>query len=135
MKTLIVALAIVAALCAPAKAGTTVMQVDYSSFTVGGVAISSQTGTSITTQSGLGGWRQACIQNLDTTNALYVGDSVNVSTSANVSLALLGNIIPPATSATSVAAPLCFILVEGQQLYARTGSQSGTSNAIISRAK
>lgn len=131
------ALAALAAICiavasSPAKAGTTTMATSFSSITVSGLDISSQTTTSIL--GGLNsGWKQACVQNLDTSNALYCGDNVAVSSiTTNV---LIGVIIAPALNATSPAQPTCFNVVENLDFFCRTGNVSGTSRAVIAKAR
>ncbi len=137
MKNLLFVAALLAALCPGRSAWASndlVMQTSFSSITVTGLAISSQTGSSILGTNN--GWRQVCIQNWDTANALYCNDAVSVSTSANVQLAALGNIVPPAVGgATLPNAPLCFAVVADKDWFCRTGNQSATSTAVITKAK
>ncbi len=128
-------LAALALFVAPAaRAGTTVMQVSYSSFTVGGLAISSAPATSVIGTAGQA-WRQVCVQNWDTANALYCGETVSVSSTTNVSTALLGNLVPPAVDATHPSTPMCFIIVEGMDYFCRTGKTTGSSTSVITKAK
>lgn len=131
-KTLLM-LAIAAGLSVPAMAGVEgAMATAKSSNTVIGIDISSQT-----TQSVAGGvnqgWYNICIQNLDTTSALYCGENVNVSSiTAN---ALIGTVIAPAASATAAATPTCFPIVQNTDFFCRTGKTTGTTRASVYRIK
>lgn len=125
---------LLAAIAAPARAGTTVMQVSYGSMTVTAISISSATMPATSIPGGPGnGWRQLCVQNVDTASALFCSDTANVST--DTTKAAAGNIIPPAVDATHPAAPLCWIVVEGMDFFCHTGSTSGPTRAIITKAR
>ena len=116
-----------AAASSPAKAGDLVIQTALTSHTVVGMAISSSPAVSILggTQRG---WRQIGIQNLDTSAALYCGDTINVS---SVTSNAAGVVIAPATSAVAVAQPTWFYILANQDYFCRTGSTSASTRAVI----
>ncbi len=100
--------------------------------TVSGVDISSQTTFDIiVSTSSL--YREACVQNLDTSAFLACGDNVNVSTVSTSGL--IGIIIPAAPTATTPATPLCFSVPAGNHWYCRTSSVTGTTRAVIQRGR
>lgn len=100
--------------------------------TVRGVDISSQTATDIIISTNPL-YRQACVQNLDTSAFLACGDSVSVSTiTTNI---LIGVVVPPASAVTTPATPLCFSVPAGNHWYCRTSSTTGTTRAVIQRGR
>ena len=123
------------------QAVTSVIGSASSSFTVVGINISSAPATSIVSISTLtidlsGMYKQVCAQNLDTTNALYCGDTIFVSSqTTNAFFANYGVVVPPAGSAVYPAAPTCFSIVAGRDFYCRSGSVTGTTKAVVVRAR
>lgn len=132
MKKLIAALAL-ALMGSAAFAGTLVMQTTFRSISVVGVDIASAPATSIVGGTG-NGWAQVCVQNVDTTNALYCGDTVNVS-SLTATSSLAGVIVPPAASATAPSSPTCFNIVADGNFFCRTGKVTGSTRAVVVKAK
>lgn len=103
-----------------------------SSFTVVGVNISSQTPTNIVidnTQM----FRKVCVQNVETVNSIACSENALVSTTTTNSL--IGIIIPPATSTTSVPSPTCFDILPGRPFYCLGSKTTATSRAIVLRAR
>ena len=78
-------------------------------------------------------YRQACVQNLDTSAFLVCSENVNVSTQTASNL--VGVIVPPAATASQPQTPLCFSVVPGQRWYCETSSVTGTTRAVISRGR
>ena len=100
--------------------------------TVRGVDISSHTAFDIIVST-LPLYRQACVQNLDTSAFLACSDSLNVSTlTAN---GAIGVVLPAAPTATTPATPTCFSVVAGNRWYCRTSSVTGTTRAVIIRGR
>ena len=79
------------------------------------------------------GYRQVCVQNLDTTYSLACGDNILVSTLTTH--ALMGTVIPPAVSTTTAVTPTCFSVVAYNPYYCRTTSRSGSTRASVTRAR
>lgn len=103
-----------------------------SSETISGLSISSASSTSVI-QDITQMYRSVCVQNIDTTSALYCGENVLVS--SITTNALIGVVIAPAATATTPAAPVCFSIVPGYNFYCRTGSVTATTRAVIVRAR
>jgi len=103
-----------------------------STMTVRGLDISSHTATSIViTTAPL--YRQACVQNLSTTDWLACGDNVNVSTVTTNNL--MGVIVPAAATVATATTPICFSVVAGNHFYCRTSSVTATSRAVVIRGR
>lgn len=144
MKNYMLALGVMLGLSAFAQANsqvrpqavTSVIGSASSSFTVTGLSISSAPATSIVVDTAQQ-YKQVCAQNLDTTSALYCGETINVSsyTTTAGALALHGVVVPPATSATAPSSPVCFAIVAGTNFYCRTGKVTAATNAVIIRAR
>lgn len=100
--------------------------------TVRGVDISSQTTFNIIIST-LPLYRQACVQNVDTTSYVACGDNANVSTVTTSNL--IGVIIPAAPTVSTPASPLCFSVPAGNPWYCRTSSVTGSTRAIIQRGR
>lgn len=115
----------------PAKAGELSIQTSITSYTVVGMAVSSSPAVSILGGTNMG-WRQVWVQNLDTTNALYCGDTINVS---SVTSNAAGIVIAPAASATAVAVPTPFYILANQDFFCRTGSTSASTRAVIIKSR
>lgn len=73
------------------------------------------------------GIKNICLQNLDTTFSIVCGDTINVSSITTNSL--IGTIIAPAVSTTSVSAPTCFPIVENADFFCRTTKVTGSTRA------
>lgn len=146
MKNLLVVLALLAsgAVSAHAAADTTfdgpvrapepamLVTTVKSSETVRGIDISSQTPTSIvidTTQM----FRQVCVQNLETITSLACGENPAVSTITTSNL--IGIIVPPATSTSTVPSPTCFAIVPGRNFYCLGSKNTASSRAVVMRAR
>ena len=100
--------------------------------TIAGVSITTQTATDIVVSTGPL-YREACVQNFDTSAFLACSENVNVSTlTAN---ALIGTIIPPAGSATTPATPLCFSIPGGTRFYCLSSSVTASTRAGITRGR
>lgn len=131
-KTLLV-LALVTGMSVSARAGVEgSMTTAKSSNTVVGISLSSSAATSIAGGPN-NGWFNICVQNYDTSSAIFCGENPNVSTiTANV---LLGVGIAPAASATSLAAPMCFPVVQNSDFFCRSGSQTASTRASVYRVR
>ena len=136
MKKLLLALALVGGgfISHPSRANAIYLTMDTaaSTWTAVGVSIGTATPTDLT--AGInGGFRQVCAQNLDTTYALYCSENVSVSSAP--SSGNVGVIVAPAASATAPATPSCFHILEGTNFYCRSGSTTGTTRAVVIRAR
>lgn len=133
MKKTLLALALLVGAALSAHAGVEgVIVTAKSSNTVSGLDISSQTTTSVAGGT-TGCWSNICVQNLDTTVALYCGENVNVSSvTTNV---LIGTIIAPAPSATSPAQPTCFPITQCTDFFCRTGKTTATTRASVYKVR
>lgn len=101
--------------------------------TVSGISISSGAPTDIIVSTGPL-YRQACVQNFDTTTFLMCGENVNVST--NTSSNLVGVQIAPAQSTSATAAPTCFGIPAGKRWYClNSGTTGGNTRASITRGR
>lgn len=103
-----------------------------STMTIRGVDISSAPAFSIIISTSFL-YRQACVQNFDTSAFLACSESVIVSTQTSQNS--VGTIIAPAGSATTPAAPTCFAVVAGNHFYCRTSSVTGTTRAGVTRGR
>ena len=103
-----------------------------STTTTRGVDISSQTTFSIIISTSFL-FRQACVQNVDTSAFLACSENANVSTTTTNNA--IGTIIPAAPTATTPASPQCFSVVAGHHYYCRTSSVTGSTRAIITRGR
>ena len=103
-----------------------------STTTTRGVDISSQTAFDIIISTSFL-YRQACVQNFDTSAFLACSENVNVSTITSNNA--IGTIIPVAPTATTPASPTCFSVVAGNHYYCRTSSVTGTTRAGITRGR
>ena len=135
MKKLALVLALLCLSASAHAAGSaigSVIMTAGSSNTVVGMSISSHTTTSIVVDVNMV-WKQVCVQNLDTSAALYCSENVLVSSiTTNASI---GVVVPPAASATQPLTPMCFSIVAETDFYCRTGSVTGTTRAVIVRAR
>lgn len=111
---------------------TTVIGTVSSTDTVRGISISSSTPTSVVVDTAQR-YRQVCVQNLDTTAALYCAERSNVSNSTASDL--VGVVIAPAATATTPATPVCFSIRGGTDFYCKTGSTSASTRAVIVRGR
>lgn len=131
MKKILFTLAAIAWACSATPARAQSYQIRLSSVPTVGVDISSASPTRVINADE--GWNGVCVQNLDTTNALYASSNILVSSiTTNVAI---GTVIPPAASATSPAQPTCFALALNLPFYVRTGSVSGTTRAAITKSR
>lgn len=110
---------------------TAVMGAASSTYTVVGLSISSAPATSVVIDT-LQMYRQVCVQNLDTSSALYCSENVNVST--NSASALIGVVISAASAVTTPNGPTCFSIVGGMNFYCKNGG-AGSTRAVIVRAR
>lgn len=103
-----------------------------SSTTVVGISIATQTATSI-----IGSiaqmYSQACVQNLDTSAALYCGE--NSLAISSVTGSVVGTVVPPAASATSPLPPTCFGVIPGYNYYCLSGSVTAATKAVVIRVR
>jgi len=120
-------------LASPARAASQgVIMTANSSTTFSGIDISSDPASSVVGGTELG-WKNICLQNLDTVFSIVCGDSINVSSiTTNVNI---GTIIAPSVSTTSVSTPTCFPLVENRDFFCRTTKQTGSTRAGRNRIK
>lgn len=141
MKKLLAGLALFAGLAvldaspaAAAQAVTSVIATAGSTTPVRGIDISSHTPTSVIIDTNQG-YKQVCVQNLDTSSYLACGESVNVSTQTAKNS--IGNIIPPAGSASTPAQPTCFAVVPESDYYCLSSVTGATAStrAVITRAR
>lgn len=135
MKRLILAVAMLLALSHEVMAlepVTVTIDSVSSTMTISGINITTQTATSIIVSTAML-YREACVQNLDTSSFLACSENVNVSTlTAN---SMVGVIIPAATSATTPASPTCFSVVAGNNFYCKSASVTAASRATIIRGR
>lgn len=129
---LAVALLVMAARAHALEPVTVTVDSVSSTDTVRGVDISSQTAFDIIISTAFL-YRQACVQNLDTSAFLACGDNVNVSTISTSNQ--IGVIIPPAPTIATAATPLCFSVSAGTHWYCRTSSVTGSTRAVIQRGR
>ena len=108
-----------------------------SKLTIYSVCVSSQTPLDLTTLDGgtaaSENWLNICVQNLDTTAAIYVGDAVTLSTvtATTATPAHAGVLVPAAASSTTPASPVCFPVLRAVSFYARTGKTTACSAAVV----
>ena len=115
MKKILLAVAL-AVLAKPVHATVNqgVIATAASKLTIYSVCVSSQTPLDLTTLNGgtaaSENWLNICVQNLDTTAAIYVGDAVALSTvtATTATPAHAGILVPAAASSTIPASPVCF---------------------------
>ena len=108
-----------------------------SKLTIYSVCVSSQTPLDLTTLNGgtavSENWLNICVQNLDTTAAIYVGDAVTLSTvtATTATPAHAGILVPAAASSTTPASPVCFPVLRASSFYAMTGKTTACSAAVV----
>lgn len=107
-------------------AGTGVINTAPRATTLTGIDISSAPAVSVV--GGIDqGIKNICLQNLDTTYSIVCGDTVNVSSITTNSL--IGTIIAPSVSTTSVSSPTCFPILENGDFFCRTTKTTGSTRA------
>lgn len=111
---------------------TVTMDSVSSTNTIRGIDIASATATSVIISTSIL-YRQACVQNFDTSAFLACSENPNVSTMTASNI--VGTIIAPAASASAPASPLCFSVPAGTNFYCRTSSITGTTRAGIGRGR
>lgn len=127
MKKTLFALAISLGLASSAHAGASgVITTAGRATPFTGVDIASAPATSVV--GGIDqGIKNVCLQNLDTTYSIVCGDTISVSSITTNSL--IGTIIAPAVSTTSVSSPTCFPIVENADFFCRTTKVTGSTRA------
>ncbi len=137
MKKLLLTLALLLAGATSARAEvynlplTSTLETAGSSTPFRGADISSAPATDVTFGANDPGWKNLCIQNLDTTDFLACGPDVAVSTLTASNQ--VGVLIRPMPASTNPDPPTCFAIVARAAFYCRTSKTSGTTRAGVHR--
>lgn len=137
MKNLILAFCVLAGAGAAARAEiynlplTSTLETAGSSTPFRGADISSAPATDVTFGANDPGWKNLCIQNLDTSKFLACGPDLEVSTQTASNQ--VGVLIRPMPSSTQPDPPTCFAIVARAPFYCRSSSVTGTTRAGVHR--